>query len=180
MWVISKVLHTVRFLFKNEFILQNAVTVHQCNLNCALSQRSNVWAGLLFLSGCLRCWCVWLLGHLIRHLLSASEVFPMECFLQFWEQVKVKGPVQACNGIALLLSIIQADVFVSSLWTQVASTLTWQAGQGTEHNAFEIYHQHVQKWLKAITSIIQTSVIPWPLLIYILWRKTWWWCIAAA
>jgi hypothetical protein len=28
-------------------------------------------------------------GHLIRHLLNASEVFPMEWFLQFWEQVNV-------------------------------------------------------------------------------------------
>ena len=37
-----KVLLTVRFLFKNEFILQNTFTDLQCNLNCALSQRSNV------------------------------------------------------------------------------------------------------------------------------------------
>jgi hypothetical protein len=29
------------------------------------------------------------LGHLIRHLLNASEAFPAEWFLQFWEQVKV-------------------------------------------------------------------------------------------
>jgi len=28
------------------------------------------------------------LGHLIRHLLNASEAFPMEWFLQFWEQVE--------------------------------------------------------------------------------------------
>jgi hypothetical protein len=28
-------------------------------------------------------------GHLIRHLLNASEAFPMEWFLQFSEQVKV-------------------------------------------------------------------------------------------
>jgi hypothetical protein len=28
-------------------------------------------------------------GHLIRHLLNASEAFPMEWCLQFWEQVKV-------------------------------------------------------------------------------------------
>jgi hypothetical protein len=28
-------------------------------------------------------------GHLIRHLLNASEVFPTEEFLQFWEQFKV-------------------------------------------------------------------------------------------
>jgi hypothetical protein len=28
-------------------------------------------------------------GHLIRHLLNASEAFPTELFLQFWEQVKV-------------------------------------------------------------------------------------------
>jgi len=27
-------------------------------------------------------------GHLITHLLNASEVFPTEWFLQFWEQVK--------------------------------------------------------------------------------------------
>jgi len=62
MWVISKVLHTVRFLFKDVFILQNTFTGLQCNSHCALSQRSNVWASLVFLSGRLRCWCVWLLG----------------------------------------------------------------------------------------------------------------------
>ena len=28
-------------------------------------------------------------GHLIRHILNASEAFPTEWFLQFWEQVKV-------------------------------------------------------------------------------------------
>jgi hypothetical protein len=28
-------------------------------------------------------------GHLIRHNLNASEAFPTEWFLQFWEQVKV-------------------------------------------------------------------------------------------
>jgi Zn-finger protein len=27
--------------------------------------------------------------HLIRHLLNASEAFPAEWFLQFWEQIKV-------------------------------------------------------------------------------------------
>jgi hypothetical protein len=61
-WVISKVLHTVCFLFKNEFILQNTFAGLQCNLHCALSQRSNVWESLVFLSGRLRCWCVWLLS----------------------------------------------------------------------------------------------------------------------
>jgi hypothetical protein len=53
--VISKVLHTVRFLFKNEFIVQNTFTGLQCNLHCALSGRSNVWVSLVFLSGRLRC-----------------------------------------------------------------------------------------------------------------------------
>jgi hypothetical protein len=43
------VLHTVYFLFKNEFILQNTFKGLQCNLNCALSQRSNVFASLVFL-----------------------------------------------------------------------------------------------------------------------------------
>ena len=54
-WVISKLLHTVRFLFKSEFILQNTFTGLQCYLHCALSQRSNVWASLVLLSGRLRC-----------------------------------------------------------------------------------------------------------------------------
>jgi hypothetical protein len=35
-WVISKVLHTVRFLFKNKFILQNTFTGLQCHLHYAL------------------------------------------------------------------------------------------------------------------------------------------------
>jgi hypothetical protein len=29
-------------------------------------------------------------GHLIRHLLNASEAFPTEWFLQFWEQVGMR------------------------------------------------------------------------------------------
>jgi hypothetical protein len=41
-WVISEVLHTVCFLFKNKFILQNTFTGLQCNLHFALSQWSNV------------------------------------------------------------------------------------------------------------------------------------------
>ena len=49
----------VLFLKMNLF-LQNAFTGLQCNLRCALSQRSNVWASLVFLSGRLRCWWVWL------------------------------------------------------------------------------------------------------------------------
>jgi hypothetical protein len=35
-------------------------------------------------------------GHLIRHFLNASEAFPTECFLQFWEQVKSGG--LSCGG----------------------------------------------------------------------------------
>jgi hypothetical protein len=54
-WVISKVLHTVCFLFKNEFILQYTFTGLQCNFHCALSQLSNIWESLVFLSGRLRC-----------------------------------------------------------------------------------------------------------------------------
>jgi hypothetical protein len=54
-WVISKVLQTVYFLFKNEFVLQNTFTGLQCNLHFALLQRSNVWESLVFLSGRLRC-----------------------------------------------------------------------------------------------------------------------------
>jgi hypothetical protein len=61
MSVILKVLHTVCFLFKNEFILQNTFTGLQCIRHCALSQWSNFWASLVFLSGRLRCWCFRLL-----------------------------------------------------------------------------------------------------------------------
>jgi len=85
LWVISKVLHTVFFLFKNEFILQNTFTGLQCNLHCALSQQSNVLANLVFL----------LLIGLITWVTSLDTFstllkhFPTEWFLQFLEQVKV-------------------------------------------------------------------------------------------
>ena len=42
------------FSLKNVFILQNTITGLQCDLHCALSQRSIVWASLVFLSGSLR------------------------------------------------------------------------------------------------------------------------------
>jgi hypothetical protein len=71
-WVISEVLHTVCFLFKNEFVLQNTFTGLQYNLQCALSQRSNVWTNLVFLSERLRCWCVWLL--------RSPHLTPPQCF----------------------------------------------------------------------------------------------------
>jgi hypothetical protein len=86
-WVVSKILHTVCFLFKNEFILQNTFTSLQCNLHFALSQRSNVWASLVILSGRLHCWCVWLL--------RSPHYTPPQCFWSVshgvvsWEQVKV-------------------------------------------------------------------------------------------
>jgi hypothetical protein len=72
MWFISEVLHTVCFIFKNEFILQNTFTGLQCNLHCALSQRSNLWASLVFLSGRLRFWRVWLL--------RSPRLTPPQCF----------------------------------------------------------------------------------------------------
>ena len=71
----SKVLHTVLFLLKNEFILQNTFTGLQCNLHCDLLQRSNALASLVLLSGRLRCWCVWLLG--------SPHYTPPQCFWSF-------------------------------------------------------------------------------------------------
>jgi hypothetical protein len=54
----------------------------QCNLHCALSQRSNIWESLVFLSGRLRFDVSDYSGHLITHLLNASETFPTEWFLR--------------------------------------------------------------------------------------------------
>jgi hypothetical protein len=64
-WVISKVLHTVCFLFKNDFILQNTFTGLQCNLHCALSQRSNVLG-----KSCIPVWTPSLLICLITQVTS--------------------------------------------------------------------------------------------------------------
>jgi hypothetical protein len=40
-------------------------------------------------------------GHLIRQILNASEAFPTEWFLQFWEQVKVlwAQPTSVSHGV---------------------------------------------------------------------------------
>jgi hypothetical protein len=88
-WVISKVLHTVCFLFKNKFILQNTFTGLQCN-SIVLYYSGPTFGKVLYSP--LDAFVVDASdysGHLIRHLLNASEAFPKEWFLQFWEQVKV-------------------------------------------------------------------------------------------
>jgi hypothetical protein len=82
-WVISKVLHTVRFLLKNEFILQNTFTGSQCNLHCALSQCPTFGQVLYSCQDAFVVDASDYSDHLIRHLLSASEAFPTEWFLQF-------------------------------------------------------------------------------------------------
>jgi hypothetical protein len=79
-WVISKVLHPVCFLFKNEFILQNTFTDLQCNLHCALSQRSNVWARLVFLSERLQPTRLWLVPKI-------EETVSWETLQKHWGDV---------------------------------------------------------------------------------------------
>jgi hypothetical protein len=49
------------FFLKMNLFYKIHLQAFQCNLHCALSQRSNVWASLVFLSECLGCWCIWLL-----------------------------------------------------------------------------------------------------------------------
>jgi len=92
--VISKVLHTLRLLFKNKFILQNTFIGLQCNLHCALSQRSNVWANLVLLLGRPRCWCVWLLDN------SSMLVnrFPRSGFFNFDNRSKADGLMSGLHG----------------------------------------------------------------------------------
>jgi hypothetical protein len=81
-WVISKVLHTVCFLLKNEFILQNTFTGLHCNLHC-LYHSGTTFGKVLY-----SCLVAFVFdasdyaGHLIRHLLNASEAFPTEWFLR--------------------------------------------------------------------------------------------------
>jgi hypothetical protein len=63
------------------------------NLFCKIHlQAFNVISIVLVLYSCMNAFVVDASdysGYLIRHLLNASEAFPMERFLQFWEQVKV-------------------------------------------------------------------------------------------
>jgi len=99
MWAISEVLHTVRFLSKNEFILQNTFTGLQCNLCCALSQRSNVWASLVFLSGSLRFWCV--LITRVTSLDTSSMLlkrFSRNGFFNFGTSQRLVGSCQDCTA----------------------------------------------------------------------------------
>jgi hypothetical protein len=84
-----EVLHTVCFLFK----INSFYKIHL--------QAFNVISIVVYHSGptfrqvlysCLNAFVVDVSdysGFLIRHLLSASEAFPTEWFLRFWEQVKV-------------------------------------------------------------------------------------------
>ena len=84
MWVISKVLHNVLFLFKNEFILQSTFT--GLNVISTVLYHSGPTFGQVLYS-CQDAFVVDASDY-SGHLLNASEAFPMEWFLQFWEQVK--------------------------------------------------------------------------------------------
>jgi hypothetical protein len=88
-WFISNVLHTVCFLFKNEFILK--INLQAFNVISIVLYHGGPTFGKVLYS-CLDAFVVDVSdysGHLLRHLLNASEAFPTEWFLQFWEQVKV-------------------------------------------------------------------------------------------
>jgi len=88
MWVISKVLHTVFFSLKMNLFYKihlqafNVISIVLCHSGPTFGQ---------VLYSCQDAFVVDASdysGHLIRHLVSASEAFPKESFLQFWEQVK--------------------------------------------------------------------------------------------
>jgi hypothetical protein len=106
-WVISKVLHTVCFLFKNDFILQNTFTSLK---NDFILQNTftnlNIISIVLYHSGptfgkvLYSCPGTFVVdasdysGHLIRHLLIASEAFLTESrsgFFTFGNKPKSGG-----------------------------------------------------------------------------------------
>jgi hypothetical protein len=81
-WVISEVLHTVCFPFKNEFILQ--IHLQDFNVIFIVLYHSAPTFGKVLYS-CLDAFVVDVSdysGHLIRKLLNASEAFPTEWFLR--------------------------------------------------------------------------------------------------
>ena len=87
-WVIKKVLHAVRFLFKNEFFYK--IHFQAFNIFSIVLYHSGPAFGQ-FLYSCQDAFVVDASdysGHLIRRLLNGSEVFPMQWFFQFWEQIK--------------------------------------------------------------------------------------------
>ena len=86
--VISKVLHTVRFVFK--MILFYKLHPQAFNaISIVLYHNGPTFGEVLY--SCQDAFVVDASdcsGPLIRHLLNASEAFPTEWFLKFWEQVK--------------------------------------------------------------------------------------------
>jgi hypothetical protein len=88
-WVISEVLHTVFLSLKMNLFYE--IHLQAFNVISIVLYHSGPMFGQALYS-CLDAFVVDAsdyAGHLIRHLLNASEAFPKEWFLQFWEQVKV-------------------------------------------------------------------------------------------
>jgi len=85
-----KVQHTLRFLFKNEFILFFNIYLQAFNVISIVLYHNGPTFGKVLYS-CQEAFVVDTSdysGHLIRHILNAAEAFPTEWFLQFWQQVK--------------------------------------------------------------------------------------------
>ena len=84
---LSEVLHAVRFFFKNELFYK--IHLEAFNVISTVLYHSGPTFGQVLYSSqdAFVVDASDYTGHLIRHLLIASEAFLMEWFLQFWEHV---------------------------------------------------------------------------------------------
>jgi len=73
-------------------------------------------------------------GHLIRHLINASEAFPTEWFLQFWEQVKVWwAHVRTVWRVGKHLPSILFQTFRYCTWSMRPRFIVQNEDTGCEH-----------------------------------------------
>jgi hypothetical protein len=76
-------------------------------------------------------------GHLIRHLLNASEAFPTEWFLQFWEQVEVwwAQPTTLCEINSFLnrkYTVCRTSEMTHVIWYAVVICALWGYGKSRD------------------------------------------------
>jgi len=105
-WVVSKFLHTVRFLFKNKFILK--IYLYSFDVISIVLYQSGPTFGQVLYS-CQDAFVVAASdysGHPIRHLLSASEAFPHGVVSSFLgTSQRLVGSCQDCTAGGEVLAV---------------------------------------------------------------------------
>jgi hypothetical protein len=160
-WVISKVLHTYVFSLKMNLVYK--IHLQTFNVISIVLYHNGPTSGQVLYS-CQEAFVVDASdysGHLIRHLLHASEAFPTKWFLQFWEQVKVWwAHVRTVRWVGKHLPSTLFQNFRYCTWGMRPRVIVQNEDTGCEHSGPFLADLWTQNILQKLSVVCRLKVDP--------------------